>query len=79
MWHITPILCAISSDIGCSVGIAEDESKHVSAIDHGFEVIDLRLVRRIPRAVEVFSAALLQAWEFGCPEEGKMSQIYYQP
>ena len=78
MWHITPILRAISSDVGCSVGIAEDESKHVSAINHGFEVIDLRFVRRIPRAVED-SAALLHAWDFGCSKEGEMSQIHCPP
>ena len=78
MWHIAPILCAISSSVGCSVGIVEDESKNISAIYHSLKVIDLGFVRWIPRAVED-SAALLQAWKFGCPEEGKMSQVYCQP
>ena len=78
MWHIAPIVCAISSNVRCSVGISEDESKHVGTIDHNLKVIDLRFVGRIPRVVED-SAALLQAWKLGCPEEGKMSQIYRHP
>ena len=57
----------------------EDESKRVGAIDHGFEVIDLRFVRWIPRAVEA-SVVLLHTWAFGgWPKVGEMIQIHCRP
>lgn len=46
--HIAPILNSITGNAGWTVGIAEDEAKNVSAIDHGVEVADLRFVRWVP-------------------------------
>ena len=78
MRHIAPIDCVIGVAVR-SVGIAEDESKHVSAIDHSFEVTDLRFVGRIPRAIED-AAVLLHAWNLAVwPDEGKVSQINCRP
>lgn len=75
MRHIAPIAYSITGIAGRSVCIAEDESEYVSAIDHGIEVIDLRPVRWVPRAVEAW-AVLLHTWELGgWPKEGKVSQI----
>ena len=64
MRHIAPI-DSILGIVGrrVVVGIAEDESKHVGAIDHSFKVIGLGVVRWIPRAVEA-SAVLLHTLEF---------------
>ena len=53
MGHIAPILYCITGSVGRTVGIAKDEAENSSAIDHGFEIIDLRLVGWIPRAVKV--------------------------
>ena len=78
MWHIAPILCTISSNVGCSIGIAENESKSLSAIDDGLEIIDLGFVGGIPRAAED-SAALLHVWGLGCPKEREMRQIDRHP
>ena len=77
--HVAPILCFVSGNAGRSVGIAEDESKHVGAIDHSFEVIDLRFVRWIPRAVEA-SVVLLHSWGLGgWPNVREMIQIHCRP
>lgn len=79
MRHIAPILSCITGIAGLSVNIAEDESEHVSAIDYGFEVIDLRIFGGIPRAVEAL-AVLSHAWELGgLPKEGKVSQVHCRP
>ena len=56
MWHIAPILCAISSKVGWGVGIAEDETKNISGIYDSLKVVDLGFVGRIPRAVEDWAA-----------------------
>ena len=58
--HIAPILyCITGSAPRRTVGIAEDEAKNVSAIDHGFEVINLRLVWWIPRTVKALTVLLI--------------------
>ena len=62
--HIAPIVHFITDIDGRSVGIAEDESEHVSAIDHSFEVIYLRFLRWIPGAIEA-RTDLLHTWDFG--------------
>lgn len=70
VWHIAPIGHCITGFAGRTVGVAEDESEYVRAVDHGFEVIDLGSIRWIPRAVEA-SVVLLHTWEFGSwPNEG---------
>lgn len=79
MRRIAPIIYPATGIFGRSVFIAEDESEDVSAIDNGFEVIDLRLARWIPSAVKAW-AVLPHTWEFGgWPKEGKMSDIDYGP
>ena len=50
--HVAPILYLITSIAGRNVSIAESKSKHIGAIDDGFEVVDLRSVWWIPRAVQ---------------------------
>lgn len=78
MRHIAPIDCIVVI-AARSVCIAKYKAKHVSSIDHGSEVIDLRCVGRIPRAIED-SAVLLRAWDWALwPNEGKVSQIHCGP
>ena len=78
MWHIAPIDCIIAVAVG-SICIAEDEAKHVSSINHSSEVIDPRVVRRIPRAIEG-SAVLLRAWNLAVwPNEWNVIQIRSRP
>lgn len=60
--HIAPIGYSVTGIAGRRVGIGEDKSEDVGAIDDGFEVIDLRLVGRIPRAVEARAALLHSCW-----------------
>ena len=77
--HIAPIGCCITVFAGWTVGITEDESKDIRAVDHGFEVIDLSFVRWIPRAVEA-SSILLRARNFGSwTNEGKVSEVNPRP
>lgn len=79
MRHIAPVLCCITGSAGRSVGIAEDEAKHASGIDDGFEVVDLRFIRWIPRAIES-SSILLHTQEMGGrPKEGKVREVHCRP
>ena len=75
MRHIAPIVNCIIGIVGRRVCIAEDESEDVSAIDDSIEVIDLRLIRWVPRAVEAW-VVLLHTWQLGeWPKEGKVSHV----
>ena len=79
MRHIAPVVYLVTTIAGRSIGISEDESEHASAIDHGLEVVDLRLTRWVPRAVDAL-AVVLHAWKFrGRPKKGKVSQIHCRP
>lgn len=79
VWHIAPVLYCITRSAGGTVGIAEDEAKYASGIDHGLEVIDLRAVRWIPGAVE-WSTVLLDTQERGGrPKEGKVNEVQCRP
>lgn len=78
MRHIAPIDCLIVVAVG-SICIAKDEAKHVSSINHGSEVIDLRYVGRTPRAIEDL-AVLLRAWSLAVwPNEWNVSKIHSRP
>ena len=79
MWHIAPILYCITSSAGRAVDIAKDEAKYASGVDHSFEVIDLRLIRWIPRAVEGSTVLLHHQEMGGRPKEGKVSEVHYRP
>lgn len=79
MRHVTPILHCITGSAGRTVDIAEDEAKNFSAIDHGFEVIDLRLIRWIPRAVEGSTVLRHTQDVGGRPKEGKVNEVQCRP
>lgn len=80
MRHIAPIAYSITGIAGRSVCIAEDEFEHVGTINHGFEVVDLGFVGRIPRAIEVWVFILLHIWELGgCPQERKVNDVQCGP